>query len=241
MHRPFEVHVLAVSTDENLEFEIIVGQSARFAMTGAALAWRGYSGIVRRIEQVRDKPEGRRLTSSRWCRSSGLVPAANSRIFQHMSAKEIVTRCSRREDQPDAEWYLDRPSYPKHEYKLQYEETDLDFITRILEDAGISFYFWDDPATASQEPPPVRRYAGEERPPGGQSDPLHRQSERVEGGVEEYVTEVLLQGDVRPGKVTYRDHDFRRRPFPATRGREPERRGAPEDQYEQYFYGRARS
>jgi type VI secretion system secreted protein VgrG len=32
-------------------------------------------------------------------------------------------------------------AYPKREYVLQYEETDLDFISRLLEHEGISFFF----------------------------------------------------------------------------------------------------
>ncbi len=32
-------------------------------------------------------------------------------------------------------------TYPQHEYVVQYQETDLDFVCRLMEKAGIWFFF----------------------------------------------------------------------------------------------------
>jgi len=63
-----------------------------------------------------------------------------TRIFQRLSVLEIVTKvlaagiASR--------WALAR-AYPRREYCTQYEETDYDFVRRLLAEAGIYFYFFD--------------------------------------------------------------------------------------------------
>ncbi len=62
-----------------------------------------------------------------------------SRIFQKMRVPDIVTAVLL-EAGITARWQLTR-SYPEREYCTQYEETDYRFITRILAEAGILFYF----------------------------------------------------------------------------------------------------
>ena len=41
-------------------------------------------------------------------------------------------------------WRIDRGSYPKLEFKVQYGESDYAFMSRLLEEAGIAFTFPDD-------------------------------------------------------------------------------------------------
>ncbi len=69
----------------------------------------------------------------------------NTRVFQHMSAIDIVIRLLR-------DWNIEvgknlvlrnieKDDYPKFEYRVQYEESDYSFFCRVLEEAGVSFYF----------------------------------------------------------------------------------------------------
>lgn len=62
-----------------------------------------------------------------------------SRIFQHQSVPEIVARVL-------FDWGIGSRfklvrSFPEREYCTQYEETDLQFVRRLLAEAGIYFYF----------------------------------------------------------------------------------------------------
>ena len=66
-----------------------------------------------------------------------LTHRVNHRIFQHLSVP-IVEKLL-------AEWHIEPTkrltgSYPKLEYRVQYGESDYDFVRRQLVEAGISFY-----------------------------------------------------------------------------------------------------
>lgn len=65
----------------------------------------------------------------------------NSRVFQKKSVKEIVTELLA-DYSGDNEWRLDSPSdYPKLDYCIQYAETDFAFVSRLLEEVGIYYFF----------------------------------------------------------------------------------------------------
>ena len=72
-----------------------------------------------------------------------LVPdrRRNSRVFQAMSVKDIVAKVlGDYKAGSDHEFRLnDTP--PKLDYCVQYDETDFDFVTRLLEEAGICYFF----------------------------------------------------------------------------------------------------
>jgi type VI secretion system secreted protein VgrG len=65
----------------------------------------------------------------------------NSRVFQAMSVKDIVAKVlGEYKAGSDHEFRLnDTP--PKLDYCVQYDETDFDFVTRLLEEAGICYFF----------------------------------------------------------------------------------------------------
>lgn len=62
-----------------------------------------------------------------------------TRIFQDMRVSDVVSKVLL-EEGIATRWQLAR-SYPTRAYCTQYEETDYAFITRILAEAGIYFYF----------------------------------------------------------------------------------------------------
>ncbi len=64
------------------------------------------------------------------------------RIFQEMTVKDIVTEIL--EDagiKSDRYKFQLKETYPERSYCVQYRETDLNFITRLLEEEGIFYYF----------------------------------------------------------------------------------------------------
>jgi type VI secretion system secreted protein VgrG len=68
----------------------------------------------------------------------------DSRVFQDMTVQLIATEILREHGVPHA-WSLAR-AYDKREYVLQYEESDWEFLCRILAEDGIFFTF-EHPAT----------------------------------------------------------------------------------------------
>ncbi|MFK7984846.1 MAG: type VI secretion system Vgr family protein [Sandaracinaceae bacterium] len=68
-----------------------------------------------------------------------------SRVFQDMTVPEIVQEVLTEHQVPGVHGHF-AGSYPKSEYTLQYQESDLDFIQRLMEHHGIHYHFGHDPS-----------------------------------------------------------------------------------------------
>ena len=66
--------------------------------------------------------------------------ASDWRIFQDKTVKEIVEHVLQGASVPDFEWRLSG-NYKKREYCVQFGETNLAFVSRLLEEEGIYYYF----------------------------------------------------------------------------------------------------
>ncbi|MDO9019540.1 MAG: type VI secretion system tip protein TssI/VgrG [Deltaproteobacteria bacterium] len=75
-------------------------------------------------------------------RLSGLGYRRRSRIFQDLDVVGVVRRVLRDAGLDDevVAWAVTRP-YPTRAYCVQYRETELDFVSRLLEDEGIFYAF----------------------------------------------------------------------------------------------------
>ena len=69
-----------------------------------------------------------------------LSKTSDNRIFQNMSVVEIVEEVFSAYPNAEFEKRL-QETYPPREYCVQYDETDLNFISRLLEHEGISYFF----------------------------------------------------------------------------------------------------
>jgi type VI secretion system secreted protein VgrG len=97
-------------------------------------------GIVRRFAQLgqRDQLTYYRAEIVPWLWFLSL--AKDVRIFQQMSVLEIVEKVFTAQGYQDFEIKCSR-SYPKREYCVQYRESNLDFVSRLLEEEGIYYFF----------------------------------------------------------------------------------------------------
>ncbi len=117
-----------------------IGQPIAFAVMGAMNAVRMCAGQVRSFEvQYQNKL---------YCDFTvEVVPALfttqlsrNSRIFQKMDVLQVIKQVLK--DYPNV--IVEdkcKGSYPKRDYLLQYRETDFDFVSRLMEEEGIYYYF----------------------------------------------------------------------------------------------------
>ncbi len=150
----FSISLWARSPDPSLDLGAILDQAATFRIVPGYLhvenlGERTWRGIVVDAEQVhalqpavgqvglstyhlRIVPDLFRLTQRR-----------GNRIFQHLSIPDILDKLLT-EWSIDKVWHIDRASYPRLEYKVQYAESDFQFFQRLLEEAGIAFTFPED-------------------------------------------------------------------------------------------------
>ena len=169
------------------------GQRRQFHGLVAYAAYAGQEGIYGRYEVE--------LVPWLWFLGRG----RDCRIFQHKSVPEIVqavfdgwTAIA------DFELKLDE-SYAARDYTVQYRESDLDFVCRLMEDEGI--YFFHRHREGGHTLVVADGEGAHEAAPGYERLPFFPpdQAARRE---RDHVFGWLAQADVRPGTATLRDFDF---------------------------------
>ncbi len=207
--RLFEVQIVARSPNDNIDIESIVGQPAVFRILhGETRTW---TGIVRAMSQTRVEPTGLStyaltLVPNLWA----LTERRNNRLFQHISIPDIVDRLLH-EWKIEPVWRVQREAYPGLELRVQYDETDHAFLSRLLEEAGISYFFQEDTKHGSRL---VFHDAPQKGEPRAIPIPFVDSTTQVDSGRVHHVTAVQVDHEVRPGRYTIRDYDFRRPAFP---------------------------
>lgn len=68
-----------------------------------------------------------------------MTQSKDSKVFQEKSVKDVISEVLQDYD-ISPKWDL-KETYPKLDYCVQYNETDFDFVHRLLEEAGIYYYF----------------------------------------------------------------------------------------------------
>jgi type VI secretion system secreted protein VgrG len=108
-------------------------------------AERTIHGVVRSFTQLGQSED---LTSYR----AEVVPwlwflslSSDCRIFQNLSVPEIVEQVFKEQGYTDFQFRLVKP-YPKRVFCVQYRESHLNFVSRLLEEEGI-FYFFEHSST----------------------------------------------------------------------------------------------
>ena len=99
-----------------------------------------YFGIISELHQVGWSDQGityrATMVPSLWF----LTQRNNCRIFQDMKTPEIVEQVLLDAGIKDFEFNL-MADYTKREYCVQYRETDFNFVSRLLEEEGLYYYF----------------------------------------------------------------------------------------------------
>lgn len=135
----FSFQLELLSENRRIKFEDILGQEISFGVAGVEEGKppRCIHGIVTSFTQL---PDAIRLSRYRAVVSPKLwilTRKQNCRIFQNLSVPDILKEML---DGIDVAWEL-QGSYPAREYCVQYRETDYDFVSRLMEEEGIFYFF----------------------------------------------------------------------------------------------------
>jgi type VI secretion system secreted protein VgrG len=230
----FALSIRARSPNADLDLESIVGKKATFRIV-SGLAYgrvpaRYWTGVCSHIEQVQAETTGLstyqlRIVPEMWL----LTQRRNHRIHQHLSIPDIADVVLG-EWNITPTWSIDRGNYPALEYRCQYGESDYTFLSRLFEEAGIAFTFPDDEVNGSVPTMNDQLQSGTPRA----APNLPYVDHPNQAAQQEFVTNVSLSHEVRPGAHTIRDFDFRNPAFPLFG--EAQKAPHPEDMYEQYHY-----
>ncbi len=144
LSRPFAYEIDVTSDRSDIAASELLGQSVtvHLTMPGAdARHWNGHVTALTYVETSDDGVSRYRLIVRPWLWQ--LSQSADCRIFQRRSIPEIVTQIFEGRGFTDFEESL-FGDYQAQDYVVQYRETDLDFITRLLEREGIYYFFRHD-------------------------------------------------------------------------------------------------
>ena len=207
----FTVTLLVRTHDHSLDFSSLVGKPASFRVQagyehvagGGARALAGIVSYAEQSEALQEVTGEDGLSTYVLCIVPDLwlsTQRRGNRIFQHLSIPDIVRKVLG-ELGVSGEWRIDGGAYPKLEYKVQYAETDYDFVSRLLEEAGIAFVFEDGGRLVFSD--------ALEAGPRRKGPPLPYVDNPSTAAEKEYVKNVGIGRAVRPGSVAYRDYDPR--------------------------------
>ncbi|MEW5925886.1 MAG: type VI secretion system tip protein TssI/VgrG [Gemmatimonadota bacterium] len=198
---PFGFHLDLLSEDPAVRAEDVLRTPVTLTLRLPEGEERRIHGLVSRFVQLGQADE---LTSYR----AEVVPwlwflslSRDCRIFQNLSVLEIVEQVFRAQGYSDFQVRCTR-GYPKREYCVQYRETHLDFVSRLLEEEGI-FYFFEH--SESRHVLTLADSNGSVPPcPGFAKARMAAQSTLDE----DVVTELRREHSVFVGTVTLRDYDY---------------------------------
>ncbi len=134
----YDLHLL--SEDHSIAMEDILGQNMTVSMQLPDGGVRYFDGLAARFSQVGTigSYASYHVTLYPWLWF--LTRTSDCRIFQNMTVPDIIKQVFRDCGYTDFEESLSG-SYRSWEYCVQYRETDFNFVSRLMEQEGIYFYF----------------------------------------------------------------------------------------------------
>jgi type VI secretion system secreted protein VgrG len=136
----FEFSVAALSEQENVNFDDALGRNCSVKIKTYKSGERIFNGTLIRAQWLgkRDDYYAYRLELRPWLWF--LRHTSNCKIFKDQSVPDIVKAVFDDRGYTDYKLKLTQ-SYAKLEYCVQYRETDFDFVSRLMEEYGIYYFF----------------------------------------------------------------------------------------------------
>ncbi|ESX14960.1 type VI secretion system tip protein VgrG [Mesorhizobium sp. M0179] len=192
-----------VSTNADVDPLKMLGGTV--SIEGEADPKRWFSGLIAefRLTRIEDRLAHYEAVVRPWLWFLGNT--TDCRIFQDKTAVEIVEEIfSKYGGIAKFEKRL-QGSYPPREYCVQYDESDLDFVQRLLEHEGIMYFF----EHAEGEHTLILADAMSKlKPAPGYETVLYQFEGQGSRRDVEYITDWIPGSAVRPGAYAHTDYDF---------------------------------
>ena len=205
----FSFDLEMLSENHNIAFKDIVGKNVTVAIILADGGKRYFNGIISRFSQGRGggdaggDPRFSNYTATMVPFFWLLTRTSDSRIFQGLSVPDIVEKILKEKEVLDYEIKL-HSSYDKRDYCVQYRETDFNFVSRLIEEEGIYYFFKHEDkkhilvlsdVPDEHKPCPNQETARYQISAGGQLE-------------EDMLKSLDIAQEIRVGKYTLKDFNF---------------------------------
>jgi type VI secretion system secreted protein VgrG len=200
--RLFEFQVIATSEDPAILADDLLGKSAAVSLEVADDTKRWFHGVIASfgIEGIDGRFFTYRLTLRPWAWL--LTRSADVRIFQEKTAPDIIKEIF-------GEYistFVDElsGSYATRTYCVQYRETDFNFVSRLMEEEGI-FYYWRHSAD-KHELVLADGSSTHVATPGFETALYLEDPQRV--AEQQAINDWHMRHEIQTGKVTLSDYNF---------------------------------
>lgn len=200
--RLFNFHLTTLSEDTDIDFTSIIGESVTINITQFDDSQRYFNGIVSHFACTGKEGDMTRYELEVVPKLWTLTRYADCRIFHNMTVTEII------EQVLDERKISYNPAlsgdYKPLEYCVQYRETDFNFVSRLMEQFGIFYFFEHDDgdhtmklgdSSSVHNPCPKQPIAGFNLATGG-----------LDAG--DTVNDLSIGQELRSGKHSITDYNF---------------------------------
>ncbi|HBO8620477.1 type VI secretion system tip protein VgrG, partial [Pseudomonas aeruginosa] len=207
--RLFSHELELVSSNPALPLDALLGKPMSLALELPGGSRRYFHGIVARCSQGAGAGQfaSYQVTLRPWLWL--LTRTSDCRIFQNQKVPDIIKQVFRDLGFSDFEDALSR-SYREWEYCVQYRETSFDFVSRLMEQEGI--YYWFRHEKKRHILVLSDAYGAHHSPAGYTSVPYYPPS--LGHRERDHFFDWHMAREVQPGSLSLNDYDFQR---PGTR------------------------
>jgi type VI secretion system secreted protein VgrG len=203
--RPFEYQLELASHDHQIKAEDIIGQNVTIRCELSTGESRYFNGFVSRFIHIPSSGDFAQYQATVVPWLWFLTRTADCRIFQKMTVPKIIKEIFSEKGFTDIEDTLN-PSYRTWEYCVQYRESDFNFVSRLMEQEGIYYFFKHENgkhtlvlADSANAHEPYSDYGELEYHPADKGTKP-----------EECVSKWIIETSLQPGSYALKDFDFKK-------------------------------
>ncbi|WLH12682.1 type VI secretion system Vgr family protein [Pseudomonas hefeiensis] len=203
--RLFNYELQLHSLDNAIDLNQVLGKPMCVSLQLDGGGERHFHGIVARFSQNVDQGQfaSYQATLRPWLWL--MTRTSDCRIFQNLTIPQIIKQVFRDLGFSDFEDALSRP-YREWEYCVQYRETSFDFVSRLMEQEGIYYFFRHEQGRHVLVL--ADAYGAHTTVPGYGSVPYYPKNEQQRE--RDHIHDWHLAQEVQPGSLELNDYDFQR-------------------------------
>jgi type VI secretion system secreted protein VgrG len=207
LSRLFEYELTLLSPKKDINLDDVLGKPVSVQLLLPNDKTRYFSGFVTRFAQTGMSGRYYRYSATARPWLWFLTRTSDCRIFQEQTVPDIIKAVFADHGITDVEYKL-QGKYRKWTYCVQYRETDFNFISRLMEQEGIYYYFTH---TQGRHTMVLVNSTSSHKVPFSEYGTLaYVAPDRVQRGDQEYIDSWDVTRQIQPGVYAQDDYDFER-------------------------------
>jgi type VI secretion system secreted protein VgrG len=206
LSRPFEHQFTLLSAQNDINLDDVLGKPISLQLALPNSKSRYFSGYITRFSQGGMVGRYYRYTATSRPWLWFLTRTSDCRIFQEMTVPDIIKKVFADHPTADVDYKLSG-NYRKWTYCVQYRETDFNFVSRLMEQEGIYYYFRHDQGRHTLV---LVDSTSAHAPYGDYGTIAYLTPGRVRRTDQEYIDSWDLVREIQPGVYAQDDFDFER-------------------------------